>query len=365
MALASLVVCAEANAVRVLSQILRDLEIEVEHCGEPARAEKRLYERRFDTIVLDCKDEASIQFITTIRKIPLNKSALIVGLVEGREQVRDVFSSNANFVVYKPVTVDRALSSLRAARGLMQREKRASLRVALHAPAAISYANNEDVPATVLDLSESGLSMQSQRRLPQRCKVYFLFNLPGNRSPIRLSGEVVWQDASGRVGLRFADVPQASRRALTEWIRIALAQQKQVEQPDPLDHKDPGSEPRTHAVIGSSISLPASNRRGNSRLACRLSADVFQCGENVPNRCTLTDIGPGGCYVETTEPFDSGTTVEIVVRTEKMKVRVRGIVQAVHPGFGMGVRFSIGTMAEREQVQQLIACQSSEPGIHV
>ena len=364
MALASLVVCADARAVQVLSHILRDLEIEVEHCGEPAVAEKRLYERRFDAIVLDCKDEAAVHFITTIRKIPLNKSTLIVGLVEAREQVRDVFASNANFVVYKPVTVDRALSSLRAARGMMQREKRASLRIALHAPAAISYANNEDVPATVLDLSESGLSMQSQRRLPQRCKVYFQFSLPGNRSAIRLSGEVVWQDASGRVGIRFADVPQASRRALTEWIRIALAQQKQAEQPLSQDH-EAAAESRTHTIIGGSISLPASNRRGNSRLACRLSADVFQWGENVPNRCTLSDIGPGGCYVETTEPFESATTVEIVVRTEKMKVRVRGTVQAVHPGFGMGVRFSIGTIAEREQVQQLIACQSSEPGIHV
>ena len=365
MALASLVVCAEAKAVQVLSQILRDLEIEVEHCSEPAMAEKRLYERRFDAIVLDCKDEEAIQLITAIRKVPLNKSTLIVGLVEGREQVRDVFASNANFVVYKPVTVDRALSSLRAARGLMQREKRASLRVALHAPAAISYANNEDVPATVLDLSESGLSMQAQRRLPQRCKVYFQFNLPANRSPIRLSGEVVWQDASGRVGIRFADVPQASRRALTEWIRIALVQQKQAEQPVPQEQVENAAEPRKQTVTGQGLSLPASNRRGNSRLACRLSADVFQWGENVPNRCTLTDIGPGGCYVETTEPFDSGTTVEIVVRTEKMKVRVRGTVQAVHPGFGMGVQFSIGTMAEREQVQQLIACQSSEPGIHV
>jgi hypothetical protein len=199
--------------------------------------------------------------------------------------------------------------------------------------------------------------------LPQRCKVYFQFSLPGNRSPIRLSGEVVWQDASGRVGIRFADVPQTSRRALTEWIRIALAQQKQAEQPVPQDH-EVSAETRGHTVIGGS-SLPASNRRGNSRLACRLSADVFQWGENVPNRCTLSDIGPGGCYVETTEPFESGTTVEIVVRTEKMKVRVRGTVQAVHPGFGMGVRFSIATVAEREQVQQLIACQSSEPGIHV
>ena len=362
MALASLVVCAEAKAVQVLSQILRDLEIEVEHCGEPAAAEKRLYERRFDAIVLDCKDEAARQFISSARKNPLNKGALIIALVEGREQVRDVFYSSANFDVYKPVTVDRALSSLRAARSLMQREKRASLRVALHAPAAISYANNEDVPATVLDLSESGLSMQSQRRFPQRCKVYFQFSLPGNPSSIRLSGEVVWQDASGRVGIRFADVPQASRRALTEWIRIALAQQKQAEQCVLQDHE--AAEPRTHTIIGGG-SLPASNRRGNSRLAFRLSADVFQWGENVPNRCTLSDIGPGGCYVETTEPFESGTIVEIVVRTDKMKVRVRGTVQAVHPGFGMGVRFSIGTIAEREHVQQLIACQSSAQGIHV
>jgi hypothetical protein len=69
--------------------------------------------------------------------------------------------------------------------------------------------------------------------------------------------------------------------------------------------------------------------------------------------------------VETTEPFASGTHVEIVVRTLQLKLRVRGTVQTVHPGFGMGVRFSIQTAHEREQVQQLIACQPSEPGITV
>ena len=71
--------------------------------------------------------------------------------------MRDVFGSGAKFVVYKPVTVERAESSLRAARSLMKREKRGKLRISLHAPASIAYADAENVAATLLDLSEDGL----------------------------------------------------------------------------------------------------------------------------------------------------------------------------------------------------------------
>jgi hypothetical protein len=61
--------------------------------------------------------------------------------------------------------------------------------------------------------------------------------------------------------------------------------------------------------------------------------------------------------VESPAPFPAGTTVQIVVRTLEMKVQVLGTVLATHPGFGMGVEFSLKSRYEREQVQQLIACQ--------
>ena len=153
----------------------------------------------------------------------MNRGTLIIGLVDGREQVRDIFGQGANFIVYKPVPVERAASSLRAARGLMAREKRIKLRIALHAPASITYADAENVAATLLDLSEDGLAIQSERRLPPRCKVYFQFNLPGDKSSVRFSGDVVWQDSSGRVGIRFVDVPQTSRRTMNEWIKSSMA----------------------------------------------------------------------------------------------------------------------------------------------
>jgi len=358
MSLSSLVMCADAHTVQVLDKILRDLDIEVEHCGDLRTAIERAGTKAFDAVIVDCHDQAkAIPALADIRRSPSARKTLIIGLVDGREQVRDVFSSGANFVIYKPVSAIRTESSLRAARGLMKREQRTKLRIALHAPASIAYAGVESASATVLDLSESGLSLQSQRRLPARCKVYFQFSLPGNHPSIRLSGDVVWQDASGRVGIRFVDVPQTSRRALQEWIKSSLDHQAEAE--EAATRAAHVSENSSRAG-GLGLSAVSSNRRGQSRLACRLSADVYRVGEGVPNRCTLSDISAGGCYVEMSSPFSSGTVVELVVRTKDLKLRVRGTVQTVHPGFGMGVRFSLGTAREQDQVRLLVACQSAE-----
>jgi DNA-binding NarL/FixJ family response regulator len=364
MALTSLLVCADKNSVQVLGQILEELSIGVEHCPELSAASSRVAAKHFDAVVVDCKDQAAaIEFIARIRKLPLNKTALIIGLVDGREQVRDIFGEGANFIVYKPVSVERAAGSLRAAHGLMAREKRTKLRVSLHVPASIAYGNAENVAATLLDLSEDGLALQSERRLPPRCKVYFQFNLPGGKSAVRLSGDVVWQDSSGRVGIRFADVPQTSRRTLSEWIKSSLEKLASAEQNAPEAAPQEPVETVTKRLAGLGLSAASSNRRVQSRHACRLSADVFRLGEGVPNRCTLSDVSTGGCYVETPSPFPAQTVVNLVVRTKDLKLRVRGTVQMTHPGFGMGVQFSLNTVDERNQVKQLIAAQAAEDSL--
>jgi hypothetical protein len=364
MALTSLVVCADLKAVKVLSQILQELNIAAEHCGDLTAAAAKLEAKHFDAVVIDCQDQLpAIELIANVRKLPINRGTLIIGLVDGREQVRDIFGQGANFIVYKPVSAERAGSSLRAARGLMAREKRGKLRIALHAPASITYPNAENVAATLLDLSEDGLAIQSERRLPPRCKVYFQFNLPGEKSSVRLSGDVVWQDSSGRVGIRFVDVPQTSRRTMNEWIKGSLSRLAKAEENAPRKEQIVSPEPAATRFGGLGLSAASSNRRVQGRRACRLSADVFRLGEGVPNRCTLSDVSTGGCYVETNSPFPSHTVLDIVVRTHEMKLRVRGTVQVVHPGFGMGVQFSLNTADEREQVKQLIAAQAAQDSL--
>jgi CheY-like chemotaxis protein len=361
MVLTCLVVCAEAQALQVLDRILRDLGMETEHSADFAEADQRLHANRFDAVILDCADEQGASgLVASLRKTSANRTALVVAMVDSQNNVREVFAKGANFVLYKPIIPERAATSLRAARGLMRRERRRNQRIPVSGSAAITYTNVEDANAVLTDVSEEGIAIHSERQVPPSCKVYFQFSLPGQVSTIRLSGEVMWQDSVGRVGLRFADVPQTSRRALAEWLRANVSRIPEPElDPSAATAKKPAEHPRGLGLLN----VSSADRREKSRLACRLSADIYQSGSNVPNRCTLSDVSSGGCYVETTAPFKSGTSVDIVVRTADLKLRVRGTVQAMHPGFGMGVAFNLATTEEREQVRQLVACQSADLGV--
>ena len=352
MTLTSLLVCADPTAVEVLSRILLDLGIAVEQCNDPSAAALRLSAQHFDTILIDCDDQpAAIELIALAREEPANKTTLFIAMADARNQVRDLFSRGVNFIVYKPISAERASSSLRAAKGLLRRERRRNKRIPLHTKVSLSYGTIENAQATLVDLSQDGIAIQSESKVPINSKVYLQFSVPGHASHVRLSGEAAWQDASGRVGIRFADVPQTSRHVLKEWLkaRQAEAALRDTNKPEGLGL----------------LSVSAGDRRVKSRLACRLGADVYSIGSSVPHRCSLSDIGTGGCYVETTEPFPAGTAVEIVVRTHELKLRVQGKVQTAHTGFGMGVQFSLNTSEERVQVEQLIAWQTSQPEIPV
>ncbi len=362
MALSSLVVCADEPTAQVLRRILEELGITVEHCRTASEAQPKVAKSRFDSIVVDCENEAeATAILRKARSNPLNQATMVVAIAGKENNVREMFALGVNFVLYKPVSEERAWSSFRAARSLMQRERRRSGRVAAHAKVSLDYANVENVPATLVDLSEEGTAVQSERKLPPDCRVYFQFSLPGHTSTIRLSGEVVWQDSAGRVGVRFVNVPTSSRRVLGNWIKAApspAVAAPQVPRPQEsiaktTSQNSGGGKSRADSGLTRLRSSPG-NRREQSRHSCRLGADVYRMGVPVPTRCSLTDISSGGCYVEMTSPFSPGTRVEIIVRTEKLKLRTQGVVQSTHPGFGMGIQLSLKTAEDHDQVQSLI-----------
>ena len=362
MALTSLLVCSHAQEVQVLSRILQDLGIAVESCGDLRMARARIADRHFDALLVDCQDEpAAVELIAQARKNPANQNVVAIAIVSGRNEVRGIFAKGANFMLYKPISRERAAHSMRAACGLMQRERRTRPRIPLQAQTSIAYAGKEDVPAALVDLSVDGIALRSDSKLPPYCKVYFQFALPGNTSLVRLSGEVMWQDSSGRVGIRFAQVPQSSRRLLSDWLQANLPLSSEVApSTSAVSASDDDSGLRLSAGLGL-LSVSAADRRNLSRHACCLGAEVYRAHSNVATRCTLIDISPGGCYIETTETFGSGTALEIVVRTEDLRLRIQGRVLSMHPGFGMGVEFTLRTEEHRKQVQQLLACAQSEP----
>jgi CheY-like chemotaxis protein len=371
MTLSSLLVCVDEAAAVVLRGVLEELGIKVESCPELARAAIRLAQQRFDVVIIDCDSQAEVNgLLRETRLSRVNDSTLAVAVVSGQDGIREMFSLGVNFVLYKPVSHERALSSLRAARAVMRKEKRRSARTAVHTHATVDYANVEQEKATLMDLAQDGMSVLLGKKLPPTNKVYFQFQLPGQKSSVRLSGQVMWQDWNGRAGIQFVDVPKASRRLLTDYLSATLPKAAEpfpaitVEMEEPfLPEPVPvGAEPQREAAAvtrsadseaGARLRSEPDNRRGQTRYACRLGAEVYRTGIPVPNHCCLTDLSSGGCYLEVPLPFPTGTSVEITVRTYEMKLRLRGTIQASHPGYGMGVAFELKTKDERDQVKKL------------
>jgi CheY-like chemotaxis protein len=377
MTLSSLLVCVDEAAVQMLRRVLEELGIQVELCPDAVRATVRLAQDRFDLLIVDCGEKSDVvAILRECRSSRANESTLAVVVAE-QDDIREMFSLGVNFVLYKPLSYERVMSSLRAAHAVLYRDKRGKARAPVHTQATIDYAGGEQEKATLVDLSDDGMAVNFGKRLPPASKVYFQFQLPGQTARVRLSGQVVWQDWNGRAGVQFADVPQTSRRVLHEWLQKNLADATKRElaaEAVEVEHSIGPSESsaevdRHHAANQNAakqevqdrdekarvrLRAEPNNRRGQTRYACRLGAEVYQQGSPVRNYCHLSDLSPGGCYLEMPLAFPTGTAVEITVRTQEMKLRLSGSVKASHPGYGMGVSFTLSSKDERQGVQQLI-----------
>ena len=376
MTLSALLVCADEIASGVLHQVLEELNIRVESCADLVRAGIRAQQERFDVVIVDGQSTSDVlSLLRETRLSRLNDSTLAVAVVPSQESIRELFSLGVNFVLYKPVAYDRALSSLRAARAVMRKEKRKSERATVHTHATVDYANVEQEKATLIDLAQDGMSVLFGKKLPPTSKVYFQFKLPGQSSSVRLSGQLVWQEWNGRGGVQFLDVPRSSRRLIDEFLGANLTKIGKREFPDVTVEVEeslqlagaPGVEQtegnlhpeRSTRDSGSAqTSEPSSeqdpnNRRTQTRYNCRIGAEVYRAGTSVPNHCCLTDLSSGGCYLEVPLPFPMGSSVDIVVRTYELKLRLTGTVQASHPGYGMGIAFDLKTKEDQMSVKRL------------
>jgi putative methionine-R-sulfoxide reductase with GAF domain len=100
--------------------------------------------------------------------------------------------------------------------------RRRSVRLKVHTPAYVSL--NGDSSGQVLDLSEivdiseDGMAIQTSFPLQAQRRVNLCLDLTATRACIHTSGEVIWVGRSGRVGIRFPQMPDDSRRQLKEWL---------------------------------------------------------------------------------------------------------------------------------------------------
>jgi CheY-like chemotaxis protein len=301
MSLKALVLCSDEKIVRVLRRVLGDLEISVEHCTHSDQTVHKLTRQRFEAVIVDAEDAHSArEVLKSVRSAPCNKRAVAVAIVGGKTNIGSAFEMGAHFVLYKPLSSERAKTSFRAARALMKRERRRNFRLPIEIPVTFAGLGQ---PAATVDLSDGGFAVRFAKKLVSAGPLKFHFALPDQAESIEGTGEVAWQNATGQTGIRFLDLSAEVRHRLKNWLN----------QNAPESEKD-----------------------------------------DPPVRCRLTDLSLGGCYLELSSPFPVQTHVMLSMKMADLEVRPEGVVRVMHPEIGMGIEFTQKTSDQREQVEKFI-----------
>jgi periplasmic protein TonB len=118
----ALLFCPEEKTARVVTQVLSELEFQVEPCNEPFAAVKRLMAEHFDAVVVDCENEQNATLLfRSAKNSGSNQTSLSVAVVEGQSGVAKAFRIGANLVLTKPINVEQSKGTLRVARGLLRK----------------------------------------------------------------------------------------------------------------------------------------------------------------------------------------------------------------------------------------------------
>jgi CheY-like chemotaxis protein len=313
MSLNSLVVCSDDKIVRVLRRVLADLEIGMETCGDRDSAIRKLTRQRYEAVIVDCADEdMASQILKSTRNAPCNKRAIAVAIIDGQSAVRSAFALGAHFVLYKPISTERAKTSFRAARALMKRERRRNARVPVQIPITLLLDSGAGQQQTnSADLGEGGMAVQLSRRPKNVGSMRVQFTLPGTKVLMNILAEFAWENSEGLAGLRFMDLSPDSSTRLKDWL---VSQSPESERDDP------------------------------------------------PVDCKLTDLSLGGCYLEIASPFPVQTRVLLTMQMADLRVQAQGAVRVMHPEIGMGVEFTQKTPEQKEAVDKFIQALMNNSG---
>jgi hypothetical protein len=157
------------------------------------------------------------QLVECVRASRSNHGAVIFAAVSSGEQSRAAFRSGATMSIDKPPSVDAMRQCLRAAHGIMVRERRRYFRQPVDIT-AMADINGHWNPVKIINIGDSGLAIHSSLAVPIGTPVRIRYRLADADLDIACAAIAVWSGADGVIGLRVSDIDRKVEQRLSCWL---------------------------------------------------------------------------------------------------------------------------------------------------
>jgi hypothetical protein len=218
MTLSSMVVSRDWQEVSVLECILGGLKIDVDVESQPERAHAKLARSKVDALIVDCDLSGSDRFLRDLQRdshFPVNTPLVVMS---GPRDRHEIVATGALFSFEKPISVEQAVRTLSAARNLILDGRLRYHRQTLGIPVSLNCGARKRLQAELVNLSQGGIGVRTDRELEPEKAIQVSFKLPGTRYTVKAQGEIAWTDRQGNAGIRFVDVPTRLQKGLQIWL---------------------------------------------------------------------------------------------------------------------------------------------------
>jgi len=118
---------------------------------------------------------------------------------------------------------------------------------------------------------------------------------------------------------------------------------------------DHGSKKGSPDTRSSKSATKEAERRSADRHIFTASAEVVDLSSGARFSTRTTDLGPGGCFVDTLVPLPVGARVHVGVRKGKTQLDTNGVVVYSQTGLGMGIAFDSLDQPQRDALEDWLA----------
>lgn len=116
-----------------------------------------------------------------------------------------------------------------------------------------------------------------------------------------------------------------------------------------------GPKKHPHSSASDSTAASTADRRNANRHTFTATAEVIEISSGARFSTRTTDLGPGGCFVDTMVPFPVSSKVRVAVRKGQANFETTGIVVYSQHGLGMGIAFDTMELGQRHALDTWLA----------
>jgi len=220
----TLLVSNDAATIQQLVQSMQQLAMSPEICVEVPAALALLNHRKFEAVMVDLQlGEQAKTVLDQVRLSASNRTAVTFTISNSATETAIAFAAGSSFVLERPLSTTSISRTLKAAYGLIVRERRRYFRCPVEIPATVRREGGPEVHCRTVNISEGGMAVSTSVPLRLGLQVQVQFTLPGQQSQLAAESSIRWWE-TGHLGLQFLSLFSEQRSELQEWLSRRLEQ---------------------------------------------------------------------------------------------------------------------------------------------